>query len=153
MRNPLNPAFPETMYRTGDLAFWDEEGRLVYSGRKDHQIKHMGQRIELGEIEAAAQATGYVEQACCIYDAKRKRIHLFYVGAEPASGEAGDSALCQAEPASGEAGEDARLLANLGAKLPHYMVPGKVMRLETMPLTKNGKIDRQQLESLGGIRR
>ena len=181
VRNPLNPAFPETMYRTGDLAFWDEEGRLVYSGRKDHQIKHMGQRIELGEIEAAAQALDYVERACCIYDAKRKKINLFYVAAEGLSAESPDSRRSQkearsaAEAASVEAADsgnsrkasaessdseqsqkadfDAELIADLSARLPHYMVPGKVARLDVMPVTKNGKIDRHALEQAGGIRK
>lgn len=52
VQNPLTQAFPETMYRTGDVAVLDEAGRFVYRGRKDHQIKHLGQRIELGEIDA-----------------------------------------------------------------------------------------------------
>ena len=130
VQNPLSTAFPETMYRTGDLARWDENGNLVFSGRKDHQIKHLGQRIELGEIEAAAQAADGVERACCLYDAKRKKISLYYDG-----------------PLAADA-----LLEFLSAKLPHYMVPAKLIPVEHMPLTKNGKVDRAALAQMGGAK-
>ena len=130
VQNPLSTAFPEIMYRTGDLARWDENGNLVFSGRKDHQIKHLGQRIELGEIEAAAQAADGVERACCLYDAKRKKISLYYDG------------LLAADA----------LLELLSAKLPHYMVPAKLIPVEHMPLTKNGKVDRAALAQMGGAK-
>ena len=126
--NPLTGVVPELMYRTGDIGTWTEEGELMYVGRKDHQIKHLGQRIELGEIEAAAQGVDGVEQACCIYNAKKKRIVMFFTGS---------------------IAEDA-LLGELSAKLPHYMVPSKVIALEAMPLTKNGKIDRTTLAQTKG---
>ena len=109
---------------------YDEAGNLVYASRKDHQIKHLGQRIELGDIEAAAQAVEGVERACCVYDARRKRIRLFYLGA----------------PTEDE------LLDALGKRLPPYMVPRQVRRLDQMPLTKNGKIDRAELAQMGARR-
>ena len=126
VQNPLTPAFPETMYRTGDIAVIDEEDRFVYRGRKDHQIKHLGQRIELGEIDAAAHATDGVERACTVYEPRKKRILMFYVGA------------CERDA----------LVATLKGVLPQYMVPNKIRQLDTMPLTKNGKIDRQALLEL-----
>lgn len=126
--NPSRTAVPETMYRTGDLGMWNENGDLVYVGRKDHQIKHLGQRIELGEIESSAQGADGVEQACCIYNAKKKRIIMFYTG---------------------NMQEDS-LLTDLSAKLPHYMVPSKIILLKSMPLTKNGKIDRTALAQMKG---
>ena len=52
VQNPLNCSYPELIYKTGDLVYYNERGELVYMGRKDFQIKHMGYRIELGEIEA-----------------------------------------------------------------------------------------------------
>lgn len=130
MQNPLNARTLEMMYRTGDIGMWDEAGNLVYVGRKDHQIKHLGQRIELGEIEAGAQAVDDVERACCIYNAKKKRILLFYTGGID---------------------KDA-LLEELKSRLPQYMVPSKVFEVESMPMTKNGKIDRKVLAEMGGVR-
>jgi len=129
VQNPLNSAYLEPIYRTGDLGMWDADGNLVYMGRKDHQIKHMGQRIELGEIDAAAQAEDAVARACTLYQAKKSRIVMFYVG---------------------ELEKDA-LSALLKEKLPAYMVPNKIIQVDAMPLTKNGKIDRNALAEVGGL--
>ncbi|MGI6220710.1 MAG: amino acid adenylation domain-containing protein [Coriobacteriales bacterium] len=123
VQNPLHHDYRDIVYRTGDLASYDDEGNLVYLSRKDHQIKHMGQRIELGEIESAAQAVEGVEQACCLYDGIKKRILLHYAG-----------------------GIDRKELgAVLREKLPQYMVPNKIRQHDMLPLTKNGKIDRKKL--------
>ena len=131
VQNPLNGRWRQTVYRTGDLARYDEEGNLVFVSRKDHQIKHLGQRIELGDIESAAQAVNGVERACCLYDDRRKRLVLCYVG--------------DADRPS--------LKERLRELLPSYMVPNRTLRIEEMPLTKNGKIDRGILESHARIRR
>ena len=53
VQNPLNQSYLEPIYRTGDLAYYGEDGNLYFASRKDFQIKHMGHRIELGEIETA----------------------------------------------------------------------------------------------------
>ena len=126
-QNLLDPAFLETIYRTGDLVRLAENGEMVYVSRKDFQIKHMGQRIELGDIEAAAQATEGVERACCTYNQRRKRIRLYYVGTIDEKG----------------------LADALAVALPPYMEPNHVRRVEQMPLTKNGKIDRKALDEMG----
>ena len=123
MQNPANTRWLEPMYRTGDLARYDANGDLVYISRKDHQIKHLGQRIELGDIEAAAHAVDGVERACCLYNSARKRIVLFYVGDI----------------------ERKDLKAELGSRLPQYMIPNNTRKLDEMPLSKNGKIDRAVL--------
>lgn len=125
-QNPLTSAFPETMYRTGDIGMLDEAGRFVYRGRKDHQIKHLGQRIELGEIDAAAHGVEGVKRACTVYDASKKRILLFYVG------------TC----------DKGILGGTLRGLLPQYMVPNRIRQLDAMPINKNGKIDRQALLEL-----
>ena len=130
VQNPLEKRWMETIYRTGDLAFYDGDGELVYAGRKDHQIKHMGQRIELGDIEAAAQGSAGVDRAVCLYDAKRKRLHLVYCGAT----------------------EKDALVAHLKETLPQYMVPNRTHQVDEMPLTKNGKVDRAALGKLCRIR-
>lgn len=131
VQNPLNGRWRQTVYRTGDLARYDEAGDLVFVSRKDHQIKHLGQRIELGDIESAAQAVDGVERACCLYDARRKRLVLCYVGSV----------------------DRASLKEGLRGLLPSYMVPNRTLQLDEMPLTKNGKIDRGALESHARIKR
>lgn len=80
VQNPLNPYYPETVYRTGDIVKYNERGELVYISRKDFQIKHMGYRIELGEIETAVSAVDGMKACACVYDAKRKRLCWFIRG-------------------------------------------------------------------------
>ena len=126
MQNPLNDRFYERMYRTGDIGKYDEDGNLIYVSRKDFQIKHMGQRIELGEIEVSAMSVDGVSRACCTYDEKKKRINLYYTGEA--------------------AKED--VVSILQNKLPQFMVPGKTVQLDEMPMNKNGKIDRSALKAL-----
>ena len=130
-QNPLESRWPETIYRTGDLARFDERDDLVYVSRKDTQIKHLGQRIELTDIECHAQAIEGVEQACCLYDDVKKRIHLCYVGTP-------DRKVVKAE---------------LRESVPSYMVPNNTHQLDAFPLTKNGKIDRAALAILARIKR
>ncbi len=125
-QNPLNKRWLEPIYRTGDLGRFDEDGNLVYVSRKDHQIKHMGHRIELGDIEAAAMGVDGVERTCCLYDSRRKKLRLFYVGSI----------------------EKDALAEQLHALLPSFMVPNAIRQIDAMPLTKNGKIDRNALANL-----
>ena len=123
VQNPLNTAFGELIYRTGDIGKYNDRGELVFLCRKDSQIKHMGHRIELGEIESGALKHDAVGMACCVYDNCAKRIVLYYVG---------------------DADEKA-LMLHLGALLPRYMLPAEITKLSAMPLTPNGKIDRKGL--------
>lgn len=128
VQNPLNPAYPETIYRTGDLAKYNDRGELMFAGRKDFQIKYMGHRIELEEVEREMGKLPGVERCCCIFEEKRSRLKGFYVGtAEP---DAVHAAMKEA--------------------LPVFMIPGFLRRVEEMPLTKNGKIDRNALAEMGG---
>lgn len=124
VQNPLNDLYPERIYRTGDIGKYNDRGELVFLSRKDHQIKHMGHRIELGEIEAAASRHGQVQSACCIFQEQAKKIVLYYVGGLDAS----------------------ELASHLGEILPRYMLPSEYSRLDAMPLTPNGKIDRNLLK-------
>lgn len=126
VQNPLNDRYPERIYRTGDIGRYDADGNLVYVSRKDFQIKHLGHRIELGEVEADTMARDGVSRACCIYDAKKKRLILFYTGER----------------------DKKNLEKELREILPPFMVPNKTIRLEEMPLNKNGKIDRYALEAI-----
>ncbi len=123
VQNPLNPYYPELIYRTGDIGRFNGHGELVFVSRRDAQIKHMGHRIELGEVEAAAAAAEGVRAACCVYDAPGKRIVLYFVG--------------DVTPAE--------LGAALKDVLPRYMLPAVCEKLDAMPLTPNGKADRKGL--------
>ncbi len=124
MQNPINTKWIEFMYRTGDLAYKNENGDIVFAGRKDFQIKRLGHRIELGEIENAILSMNEVENVCCIFNEKENAIIAVYAGnIEP-------SLLNQA----------------LEKKLPNYMIPNKIVQLEAVPMNLNGKIDRQKLK-------
>lgn len=129
IQNPLNHSYYERIYRTGDLAEYDDQGNLIYISRKDFQIKHLGHRIELGEIEKTAEDIDGVDRACAIYYFEKSRIHLFY---------------------SGEI-EKSDLQSKLKEQLPMYMLPSKITSLENLPLNKNGKIDRVWLKETGGF--
>lgn len=125
VQNPLNTRYIEMIYRTGDLAEYGESGELYYVGRKDFQIKHNGHRIELGEVEMAAGALPGVERACCAYDEAHHRLYLFYQG-----------------PA-----QKADVQRGLREKLPQVMLPNALVPMDALPITKNGKIDRQALRA------
>jgi len=125
VQNPLNPHYPEIIYRTGDVVYWNERGEIMYVGRKDFQIKHNGYRIELGEIENAVSGTGLVKTACVVYNQTQKEITMFY----------------QAE-ADLNLGEFRKRMLQF---VPKYMLPTKYRRLDEMPLSANGKIDRLKL--------
>lgn len=127
VQNPLNPNYPEFIYRTGDLAVYNEDGELVFSGRKDFQIKYMGHRIELEEIEHAMAAIDGVERCVCVFDEKKSKLKGFYIGSI----------------------EKTELLAIMRSTLPVFMIPGMIRQIEEMPLTKNGKVDRKQLQEMG----
>ena len=124
-QNPLNHAYLEPIYRTGDLVKVNERGEMVYVSRKDFQIKHMGHRIELSEIEVQMTAVPGVERALCAYLEDKGKILAFYTG---------------------EA-DKAAITAALREVLPGYMIPNLFMQVEAMPLNKNGKIDRAALLS------
>lgn len=123
VQNPLNTAYGELIYRTGDIGRLNDRGELVFICRKDSQIKHMGHRIELGEIEASTLKRDLVDRACCVYDNNAKRIVLYYVG------------RCSEKD----------VFSHLQSLLPRYMLPAETVKLDAMPLTPNGKIDRKGL--------
>lgn len=126
VRNPLNPNYNEYLYRTGDLAYWNEEGLIILLGRMDSQIKLKGNRIELGEVENAAKCVPGVENACALFHAEAQEIVVFV-----------------------QSGEELKLRKfNIEMKkyIPSYMLPGRLVVLPKLPLTPNGKIDRVTLK-------
>ncbi len=123
--NPLNPDYPETIYRTGDLASYGGDGLLYFAGRKDFQIKHMGHRIELEEIEHALAAIPEIEGAACFYDRAKNKVVACYIGID----------------------DKKYLITAMKNKVPDYMVPNVFCKVDMLPLNKNGKTDKKLLEA------
>lgn len=123
VQNPLNPYWMETMYRTGDLVYVNEDGEIMFVGRKDSQIKRLGHRIELGEIEVAILSVENVQAACCLFNKTTSEIIAVYTGELT----------------------EAALIAHLRQAIPQYMHPNRYIHLDVMPLNLNGKIDRVAL--------
>ncbi|NMZ50952.1 amino acid adenylation domain-containing protein [Pseudomonas poae] len=123
LRDPFNQG---RMYRTGDLVRWLPDGTLEYLGRNDDQVKIRGVRIELGEIETRLNQLPGIQEAVVLVSDERL---VAYFTEQPSA-------------ASLAAGD---IRAHLVAHLPDYMVPAAYVRLDALPLTANGKLDRQAL--------
>ena len=118
------------MYRTGDVVRYNAEGQLFFERRNDGQVKVRGFRIELGEIESALDQEASVRQCAVV-------VREF---------SAGDARLlAYVVPAAGQTIDPNRLQDHLRARLPPYMIPQHVTVLDAMPLTPNGKVDRNAL--------
>lgn len=126
VQNPLNNAYPERVYKTGDIVKYNDNGELIYISRKDFQIKRSGYRIELGEIEAGANSVDGVKNCACIYDKDEELLVLIY---------------------EGRVKHPEIVLDGVMKKVPSYMYPDKVLRIKEMPQNANGKIDRKYLSA------
>ncbi|MGP4025462.1 non-ribosomal peptide synthetase [Actinomadura sp. 3N407] len=113
-------------YRTGDLARYRPDGTLEFLGRRDHQVKVRGFRIELGEVEAALREHPAVGRAVALLANGR---------------------LAAVAVASPDLDRDA-VLAHVRDLLPPHMVPELLVRVDELPLTANGKVDRKALTAL-----
>lgn len=127
VQNPLNPYYPEIVYKTGDLVKENEYGEIMYITRKDFQIKRMGYRVELGEIETAASSIENMEEVVCVFDKSKDKIILVYQGKKLTT-------------------ED--ILKHLKSKVPGYMIPDRIEKITLMPHNQNGKIDRKAVKSM-----
>ncbi|WP_309475906.1 non-ribosomal peptide synthetase [Pseudomonas sp. B21-028] len=126
--DPFSPNQGARLYRTGDLVRWSVDGSLEYRGRNDDQVKIRGFRIELGEIEAELARHEAVEEAAVM----------------PREDVPGDKRLVAYFTADAEVSLD-ELREHLLARMPSYMVPAAYVRLASLPLTSNGKLDRKAL--------
>ena len=126
------------LYRTGDLARYRENGELEYVGRQDHQVKVRGHRIELGEIEAALSGHESVHESVVVVredeDGESRLVAYVVIDA----GRQNEST--------------SELRDHLKQRLPEYMVPASFVKLSALPLTANGKVDRQALPAVARLR-
>jgi amino acid adenylation domain-containing protein/non-ribosomal peptide synthase protein (TIGR01720 family) len=125
----IHPRTGERLYSTGDLGCYLPDVNIEFLGRVDFQVKVQGHRIELGEIETALEQHPAVRAAVASvvgerHGAKRLVAHLVPIAEAPATSE---------------------LHSFLRGKLPHYMVPSTFVMLDRLPLTANGKVNRQAL--------
>jgi amino acid adenylation domain-containing protein len=126
--NPFSDTPGARMYRTGDRVRWLESGELEYLGRLDSQVKLRGFRIETGEVEAALRAFPGVREAAVLVRE-----------------DAPDDARLVGYVASDDGLDTGALRAHLQRRLPDFMVPSALVRLDALPLTANGKLDREAL--------
>ena len=123
VQNPLNKAYPEVIYRTGDIVCYNDEGLIMFKGRKDNIVKHQGYRTDLGEIEHVIINTlKLVKNGCIVYNQAEKQITLFYEAE-------------QEVPVT-------EFRMSISKVLPKYMIPTAYHRLEQLQRNANGKIDR-----------
>ena len=126
-QNPLHSNYFDLIYRTGDLVRLD--GDLIYFiGRKDYQIKHNGYRIELGEIESMVLGVDAIDSCVAGYIKENKLLYLVVTS----KGKTSEIVFRKS-------------LMNL---LPKYMIPNKILFVEEMPLTPNGKINRKKIDEI-----
>ncbi|MEU8791350.1 amino acid adenylation domain-containing protein [Streptomyces sp. NPDC048643] len=121
----------ERLHLGGDYGRWLPDGQLEFLGRRDSQVKVRGFRIEIGEVdEGLLRVPGVHDAAVVVAEGAGggRRLHAFYTGPRPL--------------------EPAHVQDELGNTLPTYMVPSAFSRLEALPLTANGKIDRNRLTAL-----
>ena len=120
----------ERMYRTGDLGRWRADGQIESAGRTDDQVKVRGYRVEPGEIEAALGRHEQVAQAVVVAQPDHRQetqlvAYLVLSGADQA--------------------DVPDLRSHLAVTLPSYMIPAAFVTMESLPMTRNGKLDRQNL--------
>jgi len=127
VQNPLNQNYPELIYRTGDLVYRNDRNEIMYVGRKDYQVKHLGYRIELLEIEHQVLSIPEISNACVLYNKEQRVI-----------------TLCYESPAYDVS--DASIRTGLSKTLPKYMLPTVFVRMSELPRNPNGKIDRNGLQ-------
>lgn len=128
VQNPLNDKYPELIYRTGDVACYNEYGEIMFKGRRDTLIKHSGYRIELAEIEHIIVNTlKLTKNGCIVYDFANKEIVLYYEAKEEM-------------PVS-------EWRRSIGTALPKYMIPTRYILMDELPRNTNGKVDRLKLKN------
>ncbi|ELS02523.1 acyl-CoA synthetase (AMP-forming)/AMP-acid ligase II [Xenococcus sp. PCC 7305] len=127
--NPLNSLSGEKVFRTGDLAYKGSQGELYLVGRRDLQVKIMGNRVELAEIEGKLRAYPDINQVCAIAINRQGNIRLA-------------AFLSVEKNKTVPSAQEVRFFCK---DLPHYMIPSEIYFVDNLPQTINGKIDRKAL--------
>jgi amino acid adenylation domain-containing protein len=136
VKDPFGVDAGGRLYKTGDVCRWREDGVIEFQGRKDTQVKVRGYRIELGEIEASLGGLEGVKEGVVLAlgeGSDQKRLVGFVVMRE----EAGSGASVET------------VKEGLRSRLPGYMVPELLVKVEALPLSPNGKVDRKELARMG----
>lgn len=130
--DPFSKSEARRLYRTGDKAAYMSDGRIEFIGRNDGQVKIRGYRVEIGEIEAALERLDEIQQAAVIVKlvGSDKRLAAFVL------------------PSDGKSPAAAEIRRRLRQMIPEYEIPTEIILLDEMPLTGNGKIDRQRLKEI-----
>ncbi|WP_189457583.1 non-ribosomal peptide synthetase, partial [Aquimarina muelleri] len=128
IKNPFSKDSNASLYKSGDLGRWLADGTIEYIGRKDNQVKIRGYRIELGEIENVLSTISGIQSSCILAreDVRGNNRLIGYVVLEGVL-------------------EKEKIKEELRLSLPDYMIPQLWVKLEAMPLTSNGKLDRGAL--------
>jgi len=120
--HPFQPG--ARLYKTGDLAYWDEQGDVHFIGRNDDQIQVRGYRVELGEIENRLESHPDIDRATVIADARHTLVGFYLSSAQTNEND---------------------LKSALARLVPAYMIPQRLVQLDKLPLNERGKIDRDAL--------
>lgn len=124
-QDPYQNKYHESIYHTGDIGHYDKDMNIIFGGRRDNQIKHMGHRIELAEIEGAIAGMQNINVNCAIFDKAHDRIVLFYESKND---------------------EKTAIIEHLKTLMPKYMWPSVYIRMDHIPQTAHGKCDRVLLK-------
>lgn len=126
IQNPANKYYREYIYKTGDIGVKREDGIFEFHGRKDRQIKHLGHRVELDEVEGTALTVDGVDECCVLYKKEVETIFLYYSGTATVK----------------------QIAVEMRKTLPGFMIPRKMIQLDTIPKLPNGKTDMNKLKTL-----
>ncbi|MEM6698050.1 MAG: amino acid adenylation domain-containing protein, partial [Bacteroidota bacterium] len=131
IKNPYGTGSYGNMYKTGDLAYWQADGNIIFLGRKDFQVKIRGSRVELEEIEAVIDELTYINQSVVLARTNKANVTdlVAYIAVSSTV-------------------EEEVVTQYLRSKLPDYMIPNFFVQLEEIPVNFNGKIDRKALSAM-----
>ena len=116
------------IYNTGDRGMYNADGEIIFLGRTDSQVKINGKRIELSAIENEIASIAGIQKCVVLYDREKQILKSFYT--------------------TGDELEEQKVRKEIENSLPAYMIPGVIQKIDEMPLTNNGKIDKNALNNM-----